>query len=105
MFVAYEESLRLVRYLGPLLRVVGPLDRGLADQVRRAASSVVLNLSEGRGLRGRAQANHYRIAFGSAQEVGAGLDLIEAWGLCEVEPAAKQQLDRVRRLLWGLTRR
>ena len=105
MFVAYEATLELIRALGPLLRRVAPLDRDLAQQIRRAASSVALNLSEGRGLSGPRQANHYRIASGSAQEVGAGLDLIEAWGLAPVEASTKQRLDRVRALLWGLTHR
>ena len=47
----------------------------LKDQLRRAATSSLLNLSEGAGLaRGsKAKARHFQIALGSAGEVAAAL--------------------------------
>ena len=61
----------------------------LADQARRAAASVPLNLAEGAGNRpGSGQRRKsYEIARGSAYEVAAALDL--AAGL-ELSPAAER---------------
>lgn len=47
----------------------------LKDQLVRASQSVVLNIAEGAGLTGDARRRHYRIALGSAAEVGAAFDL------------------------------
>src|SRR5688500_691267 len=52
--------------------------RHLRDQLTRAADSIVLNLAEGVGRgRGDARRNHFRIAAGSASEVGAIIDLLQ----------------------------
>ncbi len=103
MFIAYEVSLELVRSLRPLVPVIEVQDRDLADQIRRAASSVVLNLAEGqRSAKGNRQ-KHYAIAHGSANEVKAALQTATAWGWLgdDVMPAAV--LDRLLALLWRLT--
>jgi four helix bundle protein len=78
-------------------------DRDLADQLKRAASSVVLNLSEGQRLTKGNKPKHYAIAHGSANEVKAALQTALAWGWLEdaSEPLAK--LDRLLALLWRLT--
>ena len=59
--------------------VMGDFPRGygyLADQLRRAASSVVLNFAEGYGKQTKAdQRRFFVIARGSACEVAAVLDL------------------------------
>ena len=53
-----------------------PLPSHLADQLKRAASSVVLNLAEGVGRETPPdQRRFYRIAFGSIKECQALLDL------------------------------
>ena len=50
--------------------------RGVVDQVRRAASSVPLNIAEASGrLQPGEAAHHFAIARGSAMECAAGLDL------------------------------
>ncbi len=57
----------------------------LRSQLSRAAASVVLNLAEGVGRRGRAERPHfYSIARGSAMECGAVLDLVRSLGLASV---------------------
>ena len=72
----YQRSLEL----GTLVaQVIDQLPHGygfLADQLRRAASSITLNFSEGFGKgTAREQARYFRIARGSAYEVSATLDV------------------------------
>ena len=105
MFMAYTVSLDLVRALRPVIARLRQHSRDAADQVERAASSVVLNLAEGRRRTGRDPRRFYDIAHGSASEIRGALDLADAWGWqidCE---KARELLDMEMRLLWGLTRR
>jgi four helix bundle protein len=79
--------------------------REAADQVERAASSVVLNLAEGGRRHGRDPRRFWDMAHGSAGEIRGALDLADAWGW-QVESAhARALLDRELGLLWGFTRR
>lgn len=72
----YQRSLELVRLVKHVIDEL-PVGYGfLADQLRRAASSVALNFSEGYGKSTPAdQRRYFRIARGSAYEVGAALDV------------------------------
>ncbi len=105
MFHAPEVSLELIRSLGEPLSVIRSRDPQLFDQVRRAATSLALNLAEGRKRIGRDRLNHWRIASGSAGEVLAGLRVADAWG--DLDPAccekSFQLVDRVAAMLWKLT--
>jgi four helix bundle protein len=103
MFIAYEVSVQLVTSLRELVPLIERSDRDLADQMRRAASSVVLNLAEGQRSAKGNKHKHYAIAHGSANEVKAALELARAWGWIDEarEPAAI--LDRLLALLWRLT--
>jgi four helix bundle protein len=100
---AYDVTLDLIRQLRELERLIAKHDRDLADQLHRAASSVLLNLGEGEcSLKGN-KLKHYAIAHGSANEVRAALDLASAWGWVDAPPATRAILDRLLRMLWGLT--
>ena len=105
MFQTLEVSLDLVRSLRrPVERLRGR-DRGLSDQIRRAASSVSLNLAEGRRRSGADRLHHWRIAAGSAEEVRIALRVALAWGdlqSAEVSEAL-QFLDRLLAMAWRLT--
>ena len=103
MFIAYEVSVQLVSSLRELVRVVERSDRDLADQMRRAASSVVLNLAEGQRSAKGNKHKHYAIAHGSANEVKAALDLARAWGWIDDARAPREVLDRLLAILWRLT--
>jgi four helix bundle protein len=103
MFVAYEVSVELVRALRPLVPEVEKTDKDLADQMRRAASSVVLNLAEGQRSAKGNRHKHYSIAHGSANEVKAALELACAWGIVGDAQRQRDILDRLLGLLWGLT--
>ena len=62
----------------------------LKDQIRRAASSILLNLAEGSGRWGkRDKTSFYRTSRASACECVAALDLFEAYKLVEKEAVAK----------------
>jgi four helix bundle protein len=76
-----------------------------ADQVERAASSIVLNLAEGGRRRGRDPRRFFDMAHGSAGEIRGALDLADAWGWQVESGLARALLDRELGLLWGLTRR
>ena len=78
-------------------------DRALTDQLKRAASSVALNIAEGNRRTGQDRIQFFRIAAGSAAEVRAAMDVARAWGSIEASPAVAAQLDKVLAMLWRLT--
>jgi four helix bundle protein len=104
-FIAYEVSVELVNHLRPLVQVVAAHDSNLADQIKRAATSVVLNLSEGARRQRGNQQRAYEIAHGEARELLGALDCAAAWGYVLDASQARSTLDRLLRLLWGLTHR
>jgi four helix bundle protein len=105
MLVAYTVALDLVRALRPVVAELRKYSADAADQVERAASSVVLNIAEGERRSGRDPQRFFTMANGSAGEIRGALDLADAWGWkIESEPA-RVLLDRELRLLRGLTRR
>jgi four helix bundle protein len=103
MFIAYEISKQLIVSLRPLVPVIQACDRELADQLRRAAQSVLLNLAEGQKYQNGNRKKHYEIAQGSANEVKAALDAAEAWGWLEERGEERELLDRLLAVLWKLT--
>jgi four helix bundle protein len=106
MFVALEVAYQMVEELGPIVKRIAEVDPKLADQVRRAGTSVVLNIAEGRERVGRDRIHLFRIANGSRAETEAGLRVARAFaGIGPGEIAAASAcLHHLRGLLWGLTR-
>jgi four helix bundle protein len=103
MFMAYEVSVQLVTSLREVVPNVERFDRDLGDQLRRAATSVVLNLAEGsRSAKGNKQ-KHFAIAHGSASEVKAALEIARAWGWIDEANEQRAILDRLLAILWRLT--
>ena len=103
MFIAYEVSLEAIKSLRFVVPRIEAHDGDLADQIRRAASSVVLNLAEGQRLTKGNKPKHYAIADGSANEVRAGIKTALAWGWIEDASEPLAVLDRLLALLWRLT--
>ena len=102
----YAVAIDMTRQLRPLIERIGTKDSNLADQLRRAATSVPLNLHEGAySLGGHVRARFHN-ALGSAAEVRACLDVAEAMGyLDKVDPALRDTIDRVVAMVHRLARR
>jgi four helix bundle protein len=106
--MAFDALTIAIELVGALREPVARLarsDRNLADQVRRAASSVALNIAEARRRDGRDRTHLLRVAAGSAAEVRAALDVAAAWGHLDVASLASAGalLDRELAMLWRLT--
>jgi four helix bundle protein len=79
--------------LGPLINAIARRDKSLADQLRRAGTSVLLNIAEGeRSDAGNARAR-FHTAAGSAREARAALALAVAWQY--VMPAERARVERL----------
>ena len=103
MLVAYQVAIELIQELRRVVPIVRRHDSNLADQLQRAASSVLLNLSEGqRRVKGNKQ-RAYEIAHGEAREVLGCLDCARAWGWLDDAERAREKCDHLLRLCWGLT--
>ena len=103
----YDRARTVVRELGPLVHTIREHDRSLADQLKRAAQSVVLNIAEARGNdAGNAKAR-FSTACGSAKEVRAALNVASDWGYIEAHRANRldERLDEVCAITWCLGRR
>jgi four helix bundle protein len=102
MLRIYDDMIEAVRAMRAVLTAVERRDSDLARQLRRAASSVVLNVAEGSGSFGRVRTVRYRTALGSARETLACLRVAEAFGYVEAVPDAVR--DRMNRVIGTLVR-
>jgi four helix bundle protein len=102
--VAYQVAVELVGELRPIVEVIKQHDSGLADQLKRAATSIVLNLAEGQRRVAGNKRRAFEIAHGEAREVLGCLDCAAAWGYVLDARATRNKLDRLLGLCWGLTR-
>jgi four helix bundle protein len=103
----YDRARNVVRDLVPLLSTIREQDKSLADQLKRAAQSVVLNIAEARGNdAGNARAR-FSTACGSAKEVRAALNVASDWGYIEAHTAThlEERLDEVCAITWCLGRK
>jgi four helix bundle protein len=98
-------ALEAVAALRPLMPLIRRSDRSLADQLARAASSVVLNLAEGACSDPGNRRARYFSAAGSANEARAALRVAITWGYVAEGRAAQAErvLDRVVAMSWRLT--
>ena len=103
----HDRARGVVRGIVPLLHRIREHDKSLADQLKRAAQSVVLNIAEARGNdAGNARAR-FSTACGSAKEVRAALNVANDWGYIETHTATHldEKLDEVCAITWCLGRR
>ncbi len=100
MLRIYSVILDVLRDLQPVVVRIKAHDRDLARQLRRAATSIALNCSEGSGSRGGTRRERYRNALGSARETGACLDAALALGYVDtVDASLLGKLAHVRAVL------
>jgi four helix bundle protein len=85
MLRIYDVALRVLEQMRPAVKAMEMRDRDLARQMRRAASSVVLNIAEGSGSSGGTRRERYRNALGSAREVVACIEVARAWQYADVD--------------------
>ena len=102
MLKIYDDMLEALRSMRGAIEAIDKRDADLARQLRRAASSVVLNVAEGSGSFGRIRTVRYRTALGSARETLACLRVGEALGYVDTMPDALT--DRIDRVIGTLVR-
>ena len=86
-------------------RLVGALPnhlRSQQDQAVRAAARMPLAIAEGAGRQGRDRRHMWRIAYGTARETSAVVELLVALDAVDVQAGKTllSRLDRVQALLW-----
>jgi four helix bundle protein len=103
----YREAIVFVAWVSPILE--GILRAGeVKDQLDRASSSVPLNIAEGNGKYSpKDRCRFFDIAYGSALECAAGLDVLVAKSKLTSEQIrpGKERLQRIVRMLIGLIKR
>jgi four helix bundle protein len=106
-FHALDVAIEMTRSLRQPVAKVARCDASLASQIRRAASSVPLNVAEARKREGRDRVHLFRVAAGSAAEVRSALETARAWGYLDAESSGEPLalLDRELAMLWRLTHR
>ena len=103
----YSVALQMVGQVAVVAQRVARADRDLARQMRRASTSVPLNISEGVHSRGGNQAARFQNAMASARETAAALEVsiaaryITDDGLGEL----LDRLDHIVATLWKLIHR
>lgn len=79
---------KAVQFLAITVQLVTVIPKGyapVADQLKRASVSIVLNIAEGAGKPTPGEnRKHFGIARGSALECGAGLDTLRVLGIAEI---------------------
>ena len=105
--VAYEVALEAAAQVCRLSEKLPPALKSQQDQAVRAAARMPPEIAEGQGRDGRDAKHLYRVAYSSARETTAVIELLVALHAIDATAGddALDRLDRVQALLWGLMRR
>lgn len=104
MLKIYAVVLDVVRGVKPVIEEIERKDPDLARQMRRAVSSVALNLCEGSYSRGRNRGARYHTAMGSMRETLSCIEVGVALGYVRcVEPTLLARIDHVLGTLFKLS--
>jgi four helix bundle protein len=93
MLKIYGELLVMIREVVPIIGAISKHDASLADQMRRAAQSAVLNVAEGSYSRGRNAGARFQSALASMREALSCIEVAVAFGY--VQPPPHEVLDRI----------
>ena len=97
-------AVETLRKMAPVVRRIGARDPDLGRQIRRSASSIVLNIAEATGARDGNGRQRFKTALGSTRETQAALEVGEAWGYVEHDVALADALNRIAATLNKLSR-
>ena len=104
MLKIYGVVIEVLRDVRPVIEELERKDPDLARQMRRAASSVVLNVAEGMGSRGKNRGARYHTALGSMRETLSCIDVAVALGYVRVvEAEVLGRIDHVLGTLYKLS--
>jgi four helix bundle protein len=94
----------LVAKMGQFLVAIDRCDRDLGEQLRRALTSIPLNLAEGNHSQGGHRIARFSTAAGSTSEARAALRVAVAWDYVSVASIApgEAMLDRLAGMLYRL---
>jgi len=96
MLDIYASTIDIARDAGIAYRAIAQHDPDLARQLRRAATSVTLNVAEGSGVDGGHRRQRYMTALGSARETMACFDIAVAMDyIAPLDETARDRLDKV----------
>jgi len=96
MLRIYDVVLEVMTALRPVMATIERRDPDLARQMRRAATSVPLNISEGSLSRGRNRPARYATAMGSMRETLSCMEVAMALGyIDQIDAALRRQIDHV----------
>ena len=95
----YTETLTMVRQMKGVLGDIEKKDGDLGRQMRRALTSIPLNIAEGEGRKNGNARVRFQTAMGSANEVRACLEVAEALGYVGPHAELIDALDRTARTL------
>ena len=91
--ICYQNLLKLAQAIGQECTGWARGHGYLADQIKRAIASAILNLAEGNGkdIRGKDRKRFFKISLGSMAEVAACLDLALVFHLSSKERLQSQK--------------
>jgi four helix bundle protein len=97
------EVIEVVRSMRTTVNVVAQHDADLARQMRRALTSIPLNIAEGERRWNGNGRQRFETAMGSANEAVACLHVADAMGYVEVDAKLLDALDKIARTLRRLS--